>query len=443
MPRNGSGTMTVPNSFTPNTTILSSAVNANFTDFATEVTNSLPRDGQAAMTGRLGIIDGTEALPGIRFSGDTNTGFRRSADDTIEWVAGGADRMFIDSAGKAWFLGALDAAGLLTAALQIVAGHSAALALTSPGAFTPAGQAIGAAGAAQLVARFSADANQPRLVLAKSRHATLGSHTVVQSGDVLGEVLAQGSDGDSFELAAAIQAIVDGTPGAADMPGALLLMTSADGAATPTERMAVRADGKVQIPNRSAPLIQFDPSGFTDLTEISAPAAPAANNARLYAKDDGGETLLAYLRSDGSLATLVPAASQAEMEAAASLTRMVLAGRQHFHPGHPKAGGNFDGSGTPAFRCGDYGMGAITDKAAGIYTLALDTAFADTNYWVNGFVRIYPAADNAVILTAPNGGTQKRRVPSRSTPVTLGDNRRGDAAEAASTSGATMPKGAP
>jgi hypothetical protein len=52
----------------------------------------------------------------------------------------------------------------------------------------------------------------------------------------------------------------------------------------------------------------------------------------------------------------VPYASQANMEAAASSV-VVTPDVQPFHPGHPKAGGNMNGTGTPAFRSGDYGMG--------------------------------------------------------------------------------------
>lgn len=83
MARNGSGTMAVLNSFSPNTPIESDEFNANFSDIASEITNSLPRDGQAAMTGQLKASSGTSALPGITFSADTDTGFYRSAANTI------------------------------------------------------------------------------------------------------------------------------------------------------------------------------------------------------------------------------------------------------------------------------------------------------------------------------------------------------------------------
>lgn len=74
MPFNGSGTFTVVNTFIPNTTILSSAVNANFSDIATGLSDVLTRDGQAGMTAALKAIAGTAAAPSITFSSDASTG---------------------------------------------------------------------------------------------------------------------------------------------------------------------------------------------------------------------------------------------------------------------------------------------------------------------------------------------------------------------------------
>ena len=83
MARNGSGTYSVPNSFSANTTIESAKVNQNFTDVGSEITGSLPRNGEAGMTGQFKAADGTSSLPGITFSSDTDTGFYRSAANTI------------------------------------------------------------------------------------------------------------------------------------------------------------------------------------------------------------------------------------------------------------------------------------------------------------------------------------------------------------------------
>lgn len=99
MPRNGSGTMSVTNSFSSGTTISSSEMNANFTDFASEVTNSLARDGQSAMTGQLKITAGTAAAPGLIFSTDTDTGIYRVGADTLGIAVGGAIAAQINSTG--------------------------------------------------------------------------------------------------------------------------------------------------------------------------------------------------------------------------------------------------------------------------------------------------------------------------------------------------------
>lgn len=99
MPRNGSGTHSIPNSFSSGTTIESSAMNANFSDVASEITGSLPRDGQAAMTGQLKAASGTVGAPGITFGADSDTGFYRKSSNTIGVVVGGAEIGTISSTG--------------------------------------------------------------------------------------------------------------------------------------------------------------------------------------------------------------------------------------------------------------------------------------------------------------------------------------------------------
>lgn len=74
MPFNGSGTFTVVNQFVPNTTILSAAVNQNFTDIATGLSDCLTRDGQAGMTAAFKAIAGSLGAPSITFSADATSG---------------------------------------------------------------------------------------------------------------------------------------------------------------------------------------------------------------------------------------------------------------------------------------------------------------------------------------------------------------------------------
>lgn len=83
----------------------------------------------------------------------------------------------------------------------------------------------------------------PYIILGKHRSDSIGGNTVVQSGDEMGGLTFQGSDGSEFVEAARIQAFVDGTPGANDMPGRLVFSTTADGTSSPTERMRISNDG--------------------------------------------------------------------------------------------------------------------------------------------------------------------------------------------------------
>ncbi len=65
-----------------------------------------------------------------------------------------------------------------------------------------------------------------------SRGASIGTQTIVQNGDPLGGIFFGGSDGTAFRTAANILCMVDGTPGASDMPGRMDFYTTPDGSAT-------------------------------------------------------------------------------------------------------------------------------------------------------------------------------------------------------------------
>ncbi len=98
----------------------------------------------------------------------------------------------------------------------------------------------------------------PYLVLGKHRGTTTGGVTLVNDGDQIGAVSFQGSDGSEFVEGARIQAFVDGTPGANDLPSRLVFSTTADGASSPTERFRLSANGSVRVP------------GFYDFATASA-----------------------------------------------------------------------------------------------------------------------------------------------------------------------------
>lgn len=84
MPRNGSGSYSLPQSaFVAGTTISSAAMNSDLSDIAAALTGSLPRDGQAGMTGQLKIPDGSSPAPALTFSNEPNTGFTRPSAGLI------------------------------------------------------------------------------------------------------------------------------------------------------------------------------------------------------------------------------------------------------------------------------------------------------------------------------------------------------------------------
>lgn len=91
MPRNGSGVASIVNTFTPLTTANANDVNTNFTDVANMITDSLPRDGQAGMSGQFMAISGTVGEPGISFNADPDTGIRRPAGGQVAVVCDGED----------------------------------------------------------------------------------------------------------------------------------------------------------------------------------------------------------------------------------------------------------------------------------------------------------------------------------------------------------------
>jgi len=140
-----------------------------------------------------------------------------------------SERVRIDSSGK------------------LLVGTSTALAdaSTTSRSLQVLGTTAGTAG--QFIARFDNGANAPSLVLGKSRGATVGTYTVVNSGDQIDRLTFDATDGTGFISAALITAEVDGTPGTNDMPGRLVFSTTSDGASSPTERMRITSTGAVTV----------------------------------------------------------------------------------------------------------------------------------------------------------------------------------------------------
>jgi len=94
---------------------------------------------------------------------------------------------------------------------------------------------------------FSAGTGSGALNFNRSKSSTIGTNTVLTSGDTIGGILFAGADGTAFIRAASITASVDGDPGTNDMPGRLVFSTTADGASTVTEAMRISSGQLVSI----------------------------------------------------------------------------------------------------------------------------------------------------------------------------------------------------
>lgn len=85
------------------------------------------------------------------------------------------------------------------------------------------------------------------LYLSRSRGTAVDSPTIVQDGDVIGNISFQGTDGAETIQGATIQAYVDGTPAVGDLPTAISIATRDASSASPAPRIAVRASGVTEF----------------------------------------------------------------------------------------------------------------------------------------------------------------------------------------------------
>jgi hypothetical protein len=125
------------------------------------------------------------------------------------------------------------------------------------------------------------------LVLGKGRGNAVGSNTIVQNGtppDILGYVSFQGNDGSEFVEGASIKAEVDGTVGANDLPSRLVFSTTADGAASPTERMRIDSSGRVGLGTSSPFTTLHSSKSVTG----GSPATSGTADANVIARFQGG-----------------------------------------------------------------------------------------------------------------------------------------------------------
>jgi len=144
--------------------------------------------------------------------------------------------------------------------------------------------------ASVIMSVFGNDSDFTRISGSKSRNASVGSHTVVNDGDVLLSIKGFGSDGTDFEEAAQIEMQVDGSPGNNDMPGRIVFKTTSDGAASPTERLRIDSSGAVNI-------------GSNPAQATGTHTANAILTAKGYPSGETSAAILALVRGNNTTST--------------------------------------------------------------------------------------------------------------------------------------------
>lgn len=263
MAMTGSGKLVVGNATTPTVGALAGAETLAVTGTGNGASGSISRFSNDATGGRLTIyksrgtsvgtqtvVQVSDVLGDLRFNGADGTTYAEGARiSAIVDATPGSGSMptamtfwtTAASASTATERGRIDSSGRLVV--------NSTTSYTCANGRTPLIQAHASSAALGAVSAtlWEASSSAPRVIMGKSRGASVGTNTIVQSGDNLGILSWDGADGTAFIQAAAIYASVDGTPGTSDMPGRLLFATTADGASATTERMRIDSAGLISF----------------------------------------------------------------------------------------------------------------------------------------------------------------------------------------------------
>ena len=245
-----------------------------------------------SVSGVASFADGTVSLPSITNIGDTNTGIYFPAADTIAFTEGGVESMRIDSSGNALvnqtasYSTQVGTSSGWTPKIQVSQTSTSNIGL---GVYSWSNYSAADLGGGIGLSDF---------VISHSNNNTVGSHTAVSNGMVLGRISLNGSDGTNFVCGAFISAAADGQTWATnDCPARLVFGTTADGSATPTERMRITSAGNVGI-GTSSPSQKLEVSGTTSLTSIKTTATTAVST--FQATNTSGTFYLGIENSTGT-----------------------------------------------------------------------------------------------------------------------------------------------
>ena len=149
------------------------------------------------------------------------------------------------------------------------------------------------------------NANPPGVVFAKSRSGSLGGNTIVQDGDSIGTLVYAAADGtDLTSIAAQIKVEIDGTPGSNDTPGRIVFETTADGAASSTERLRIDSSGNVLIGDSAGQIGKLSTLGTGNHISAIRHSTDTSSANFLFAKYRGSRSSPTIIVSGDTLGDL-------------------------------------------------------------------------------------------------------------------------------------------
>ena len=241
------------------------------------------------------------------------------------------------------------------------------------------------------------------ITLGHSRSGTIGTQTILNDGDMFGGINFVGSDGtDMASVGAAIRANVDGTPGSNDMPGRLVFFTTADGAASATERMRIVNSGSILVNTTS-----FSSLGTIVLKQL-------ADDKGIAIIDSGAANTL-FIQNNGDINVIGNNASIPMAFETSSTERMRIDsnGRVGIGIQSPAAGLHVDGNfaGVPAVSIHQTGGASGDDRGLDVETSSTGTS---VQRWFNAGTELMAVRGNGnvVIGTTVQPGSGKFAVNS-------------------------------
>jgi hypothetical protein len=170
--------------------------------------------------------------------------YKTTAAASAYSLASGAHRWYTAPSGTAGAAMTFTQAMTLTASGQLLLGNTTAVVGSANGSLD-----IQNTNDAQLsVTRYnSTAANAANIYINRSKSATLGTNTIVASGDALGGLIWRGANGTGYGSAAFISAFVDGVPSASVMPARLSFGVASIGGGAPAERLRINFNSQVMV----------------------------------------------------------------------------------------------------------------------------------------------------------------------------------------------------